>query len=87
MIHPYRGVVPKAHPSTWIAGSADVVGDVELAGDSSERESFMSAVAVSSALPHPGPLPRGRGDRNGPLSLGEGEGWGEGGRLIALHTR
>jgi len=30
MIHAYRGVKPKVHPSAWIAGSADVIGDVEL---------------------------------------------------------
>ena len=30
MIHAYRGVMPKVHPSAWIAGSADVIGDVEL---------------------------------------------------------
>ncbi len=26
MIHPYRGIVPKVHPSAWIADSADVIG-------------------------------------------------------------
>jgi carbonic anhydrase/acetyltransferase-like protein (isoleucine patch superfamily) len=30
VIHAYRGVVPKVHASAWIAGSADVIGDVEL---------------------------------------------------------
>src|SRR3970040_2200311 len=35
MIHPYRGVVPKVHPSAWIADSADVIGDVELGEESS----------------------------------------------------
>jgi carbonic anhydrase/acetyltransferase-like protein (isoleucine patch superfamily) len=35
MIHPYRGVMPKVHPSAWIAGSADVIGDVELGEESS----------------------------------------------------
>jgi len=35
MIHPYRGVVPKVHLSAWIADSADVIGDVELAEESS----------------------------------------------------
>jgi len=35
MIHPYRGVMPKVHPSAWIAGSADVIGDVELGDESS----------------------------------------------------
>jgi len=34
MIHAYRGVMPKVHPSTWIAGSADVIGDVELGEES-----------------------------------------------------
>ena len=35
MIHAYRGVVPKAHSSAWIADSAEVIGDVELGEDSS----------------------------------------------------
>jgi len=35
MIHAYRGVMPKVHPSAWIAGSADVIGDVELGEESS----------------------------------------------------
>lgn len=35
MIHAYRGVVPKVHVSTWIADSADVIGDVELGEESS----------------------------------------------------
>ncbi|HET8576798.1 MAG TPA: gamma carbonic anhydrase family protein [Methylomirabilota bacterium] len=35
MIHAYRGVVPKVHPSVFIAPSADVIGDVELAEESS----------------------------------------------------
>ncbi len=35
MIHPYRGVTPKVHPSVFIAASADVIGDVELAEESS----------------------------------------------------
>jgi len=35
MIHAYRGVVPKVHLSAWIADSADVIGDVELAEESS----------------------------------------------------
>ena len=35
MIHPYRGVAPKVHASAWLAGSADVIGDVELGDDSS----------------------------------------------------
>src|SRR5713101_10088752 len=42
MIHPSRGVVPKVHPSAWIAESADVIGEpihrsakiyMSLAGD------------------------------------------------------
>lgn len=35
MIHPYRSVVPKVHPSVWVADSAHVVGDVELGEDAS----------------------------------------------------
>jgi carbonic anhydrase/acetyltransferase-like protein (isoleucine patch superfamily) len=35
VIHAYRGVVPKAHLSAWIADSADVIGDVELGEESS----------------------------------------------------
>lgn len=35
MILAYRGVVPKVHGSSWIAGSADVIGDVELGEESS----------------------------------------------------
>ncbi len=35
MIHAYKGVVPKVHPSVFIADSADVIGDVELAEESS----------------------------------------------------
>jgi carbonic anhydrase/acetyltransferase-like protein (isoleucine patch superfamily) len=35
VIHAYRGVLPKVHPSAWIADSADVIGDVELAEESS----------------------------------------------------
>jgi carbonic anhydrase/acetyltransferase-like protein (isoleucine patch superfamily) len=35
MIHAYNGVVPKAHPSVFIAPSADVIGDVELGEESS----------------------------------------------------
>ncbi len=35
MIHAYRGVVPKVHPSAWIADSADVIGDVGLGEESS----------------------------------------------------
>jgi carbonic anhydrase/acetyltransferase-like protein (isoleucine patch superfamily) len=35
MIHAYKGVVPKVHPSVFIGASADVIGDVELAEESS----------------------------------------------------
>jgi carbonic anhydrase/acetyltransferase-like protein (isoleucine patch superfamily) len=35
VIHAYRGVVPKVHPSAWIAESADVMGDVKLVEESS----------------------------------------------------
>ena len=35
MIHPYRDVVPKVHPSVWVADSAHVIGDVELGEDAS----------------------------------------------------
>jgi carbonic anhydrase/acetyltransferase-like protein (isoleucine patch superfamily) len=35
VIHACRGVVPKVHASSWIADSADVIGDVELAEESS----------------------------------------------------
>jgi carbonic anhydrase/acetyltransferase-like protein (isoleucine patch superfamily) len=35
VIHAYRGVVPKVHPSAWIVESADVIGDVELVEESS----------------------------------------------------
>ncbi len=35
MIYAYRGVVPKVHPSVFIAASADVIGDVELGEESS----------------------------------------------------
>lgn len=31
MIHPYRGVSPKVHPTAFIEASAQVIGDVELA--------------------------------------------------------
>jgi len=33
MIHAYHGVMPTVHPSAWIAGSADIIGDVELGED------------------------------------------------------
>lgn len=35
MIHPCRSVVPRVHPSVWVADSARVIGDVELAEDAS----------------------------------------------------
>lgn len=35
MIHAYKGVVPKVHPSVFVAHSAGVIGDVELAEESS----------------------------------------------------
>jgi carbonic anhydrase/acetyltransferase-like protein (isoleucine patch superfamily) len=35
VIHPFRDVVPKVHPSVWVADSADIIGDVELAEDAS----------------------------------------------------
>ena len=35
MIHAYKGVVPKVHPSVFVAASADVIGDVELGEESS----------------------------------------------------
>ncbi len=31
MIHPYRGVSPKVHPTAFVELSAQVIGDVELA--------------------------------------------------------
>ncbi len=35
MIHPYRGVLPKVHPSAFVEASAHVIGDVELGEESS----------------------------------------------------
>jgi carbonic anhydrase/acetyltransferase-like protein (isoleucine patch superfamily) len=35
VIHPHRSAVPTFHPSVWLAHSADVIGDVELAEDAS----------------------------------------------------
>lgn len=35
MIHAYRGVTPKIHPTAFVEASAQVVGDVELGEDSS----------------------------------------------------
>ena len=47
---------------------------------------FTSADPASGPPPHPGPLPLwGRGDRAHSLSLGEGEGWGEGSVAFTNH--
>lgn len=35
MIHAYRGVMPKIHPTAFVEASAQVVGDVELGEDAS----------------------------------------------------
>lgn len=35
MIHPYRGVLPKIHPTAFVEVSAHVIGDVELSEDAS----------------------------------------------------
>ena len=35
MIHAYKGIVPKVHPTAFVADSAQVIGDVELGEDSS----------------------------------------------------
>ena len=35
MIHTYRGIKPKIHPSVFIAEGAQIVGDVEIGKDSS----------------------------------------------------
>ena len=35
MLRPYRGVLPRVHPSTFIDDSAQVIGDVEIAEESS----------------------------------------------------
>ncbi len=35
MIYPYRGVVPKVHPTAFVEASAHVIGDVELGEDAS----------------------------------------------------
>jgi carbonic anhydrase/acetyltransferase-like protein (isoleucine patch superfamily) len=47
VIHAYRGVVPKVHPSAWIAESADVIGDVELGEESSVW--FTTVIYISLA--------------------------------------
>ena len=35
MIHTYRGIKPKVHPSVYVAEGAHIVGDVEIGKDSS----------------------------------------------------
>lgn len=35
MIHAYKGVAPKIHPTAFVAASAEVIGDVELGEESS----------------------------------------------------
>src|SRR5215212_1067707 len=35
MLRPYRGVVPRVHPTSFIDDSAQVIGDVELGEESS----------------------------------------------------
>jgi carbonic anhydrase/acetyltransferase-like protein (isoleucine patch superfamily) len=35
MIHSYRGIVPKLHPSVYAVASAEIVGDVVIGEDSS----------------------------------------------------
>ena len=35
MIHRYEGKTPKIHDTAWVAGSADVIGDVELGPEAS----------------------------------------------------
>jgi carbonic anhydrase/acetyltransferase-like protein (isoleucine patch superfamily) len=35
MIHRYKGVAPKIHPSVYLAAGAHVIGDVEIGEDSS----------------------------------------------------
>jgi len=35
MIHPYRGIVPKLHPTVYIVDSAEIIGDVDIGKDSS----------------------------------------------------
>jgi len=63
------------------------VGEDVAAADVDPRLSasplFTNACSASSAPPHPVPLPlRGRGDRNGSLSLFDQEGRGEGGACV-----
>lgn len=35
MIHPFGGILPKIDPSVFLAGSAEIIGDVEIGRDSS----------------------------------------------------
>jgi len=35
MLRPYRGVLPRVHPSAYVDGSAQVIGDVEIGEESS----------------------------------------------------
>lgn len=35
MIHPYRGIRPRIHPSVFIAEGAQIIGDVEIGAESS----------------------------------------------------
>jgi carbonic anhydrase/acetyltransferase-like protein (isoleucine patch superfamily) len=35
VIHPYKGITPKVHPTAFVAASAQVIGDVELAEETS----------------------------------------------------
>jgi carbonic anhydrase/acetyltransferase-like protein (isoleucine patch superfamily) len=35
MVYPFRGIVPKIHPSVFLTPSSDIIGDVEIGADSS----------------------------------------------------
>ncbi len=35
MIHPYKGILPKIHPSVFLVDSAEIIGDVVIEKDSS----------------------------------------------------
>lgn len=35
MIHKFKGILPKIGPKTWVAPSADIIGDVEIGEDCS----------------------------------------------------
>lgn len=48
MIYPYRGIVPKIHPSVFVAASADVIGDVVL----DEEASVWFATVVRGDVNH-----------------------------------